>query len=248
MVRTAFLTIGLTAALTVALIFALLPTVQGFPLVRVAAATPMAVGSAPRSVTVSGLGQVAITPDLATVIFGVESNGTDLVAAQNDNAKRTQATLDKLKSLGIEAKDLQTTGYNVQPQYDKDQKLTGYKVVNTVRATVRDLPKLGTMIDGAVAAGANRVSGISFDVANKTEAMSRARQAAVADARQKAEQYAQLTNSTLGAALKISESVTTPEYRTTNAAPAGAAPAVTTPIETGQGSISITVQLIYELQ
>lgn len=248
MARKAFLTIGLAAALAVSLAFAFYPAVRGgTPAGVAAAATPAATGGEPRTVSVTGLGQVAITPDLATVTFGVESSGADLVTVQGDNATRTQATIDKLKSLGIDAKDLQTIGYNVQPQYDKDQQLTGYRVINAVRATVRDLTKLGPTIDAAVAAGANRVSGISFDVANKADAMKSARQAAVADARQKAEQYAQLTNNTLGNVLTISESGATPVYRTAGAAPAAAA-ATTTPIEAGEGTIAITVQISYELQ
>lgn len=244
--RKTLLTAGLAAALLAAFTFALRPTV-GAVTSAYAAATPVAAGDR-RTISVSGQGQVAVTPDLATVTFGVESSGTDLVATQGDNATRTQSTIDKLKGLGIDPKDLQTTGYNVQPQYDKDQKLTGYKITNTVRATVRDLSKLGATIDAAVGAGANRVSGITFDVANKADALKGARGAAVADARQKAELYAQLTNTTLGGVLTLSETVATPEYRTAAPAAAPASGGSTTPIETGQGSITITVNVIYEIQ
>lgn len=154
--------------------------------------------------------------------------------------------IDRLKSLNIAANDLQTTGYNIQPQYDKDQKVTGYRIVNSVRAVVRDIKNVGPTIDSAVNAGANRVSGISFDAANKDDATRRAREAAVADARKKAEQYAQLTSMTLGGVMQISESVSgAPEYRT--AAPAAAAGG-STPIEPGQGSLTISVQISYELK
>jgi len=244
--RKTLLTAGLAAALIAAFTFALRPPV-GAITSAYAAATPAAATGDRRTISVSGQGQVAVTPDMATVTFGVESSGTDLVATQGDNATRTQAAIDKLKGRGINPKDLQTTGYNVQPQYDKDQKLTGYRVTNTVRATVRDLSKLGATIDAAVGAGANRVSGISFDVANKAEALKGARGAAVADARQKAELYAQLTNTTLGGVLTLSETVATPEYRAAQPA-AAAAPAATTPIEAGQGSITITVSVVYEIQ
>jgi len=237
---------GLAAAIIAACTFAFRPPVGAVTPVM-AAATPTTTSGERRTISVSGQGQVAVTPDMATVTFGVESSGTDLVATQGDNATRTQATIDKLKGLGIDAKDLQPTGYNVQPQYDRDQKLTGYKVTNTIRVTVRDLSKLGPTIDAAVAAGANRVSEIGFDVANKAEALKGARQAAVADARQKADLYAQLTGTTLSGVLTLSESVATPEYRTTQAVPAAASGAAT-PIETGQGSITITVSVVYEIQ
>lgn len=245
--RTTFLTAGLAAAIIAAFTFAFRPQVGAVTSVA-AAATPAAATGDRRTISVSGQGQVSVTPDLATVTFGVESGGTDLVAAQGDNATRTQATIDKLKGLGIDAKDLQTSGYNVQPQYDKDQRLTGYRITNSVRATVRDLSKLGSTIDAAVAAGANRVSGIVFDVANKADALKGARGAAVADARQKAELYAQLTNTTLGGVLTLSESVATPEYRTAVPAAVPATGGSATPIEAGQGAITITISVVYAIQ
>jgi uncharacterized protein YggE len=237
---------ALAGAIVLALAFVLRPLGPGAAVGGVAAATPVAGDPSARVVNVSGNGQVTITPDIATLTFGVESSGTDLAAAQADNATRTQAVIDRLKGLGIAANDLQTTGYSIQPQYDRDQKLTGYRIVNAVRATVRDLKAVGPTIDGAVNAGANRVSGISFDATNKADATRRAREAAVADARQKAEQYAQLTGSTLGGVMQISETTAgTPEYRTA-AAPAAASQA--TPIEPGEGSLTITVQISYELR
>jgi len=246
MSRKTLATIALAGVLALTLAFALRPLAQGAgPSGVVAAATPVTGAGGVRTVSVAGEGQVTITPDLATLTFGVESSGTDLAAAQGDNATRTQAVLDRLKSLNIAANDLQTTGYNIQPQYDRDQKLTGYRIVNAVRVVVRDLKNVGPTIDGAVNAGANRVSGISFDAANKDDATRRAREAAVADARRKAEQYAQLTGMTLGGVMQISETVGAAEYRT--AAPASAA-AGATPIEPGQGSITINVQISYELK
>ncbi len=216
------------------------------PVAASAAATPVADLSV-RSVNVNGVGKATLTPDMATVIFGVESSGADLIAAQTDNATRTQAVIDKLKGLGIAANDLQTTGYNIQPQYDRDQKLTGYRVVNSVRAIVRDIKTLGTTIDEAVKAGANRISGISFDASKKDEATRQAREAAVANAKQKAEQYAQLTGVTLGPVLQIVEtSAAIPADTQRTAAPAAASSA--TPIEPGEGSLTITVQIIYELR
>lgn len=237
--------IALAGVLALALAFALRPFATATTVGGVLAATPVAGDPAARTVNVNGTGKATITPDLATLTFGVESTGADLAAVQADNAIRTQAVIERLKALGIAANDLQTTGYNIQPQYDKDQKLTGYRVVNAVRAIVRDLKQVGPTIDGAVGAGANRVSGISFDATNKSEATRRAREAAVADARAKAEQYAQLTGATLGGVKEVSETTGTPEYRAA-AAPAAASQA--TPIEPGEGSLTITVQISYELR
>ena len=248
MSRQSFFAVGLAVALAITLAFALRPLADTGRAGAVAAATPGTDGSGTRSVSVSGQGQVKVTPDIATITFSVESRGTDLTSVQGDNATRTQAVIDKLKSLGIADADLQTTGYNVSPQYDRDQKLTGYVVTNGVRAVVRKIGSLGATIDAAVGAGANRVYGVSFDVANKADAMTHAREAAVADARGKAEQYAKLTGVTLGGPLQISETATAMPYQAVPAAAPAAGAAPTTPIETGQGTISLTVQIIYEIK
>ena len=216
----------------------------------VAAATPTAGASVDnRSISVVGQGEVKIKPDLAYVIFSVETTNPDLAAAQSENTIRMTAVLDRLKSLGIAETDLQTVGYNVYPQYDKEQgQPAGYTVNNGVRATVRDITKLGGTIDAAVTAGANRVAGISFDLANKAQAMQQAREAAVNDARQKAEQYARLVNGTLGVPLTISESVAMPAFDTSTRMSAPAMAGGDTPIQTGEGSIGLTVQVSYELK
>ncbi|HEX5503990.1 MAG TPA: SIMPL domain-containing protein [Thermomicrobiales bacterium] len=216
--------------------------------VAAAPATPVPAGDALRTINVTGAGSVSVTPDLAYVTFGVETTGTDLAQAQSANATAMTAVLDKLKSLGIAAADLRTTGYSVAPQYDRDQHLTGYRVANGVVATVRDLKALGSDIDQAVAAGATRVQGIAFDVSNKADAIGKAREAAVNDARAKAEQYAKLTNVQLGAPVTITEGSAPPPQpiRQPAAAPAGAAP--TTPIEPGENTITVTVQITYEIR
>lgn len=211
-------------------------------------ATPVPASDALHTINVSGEGSVSVTPDLAYVTFGVETTDVNLAKAQSANATAMSAVLDKLKSLGIAATDLRTTGYSIAPQYDRDQHLTGYRVANAVVATVRDLKALGNDIDQAVAAGATRVQGISFDVSNKADAIAKAREAAVNDARGKAEQYAKLTNVQLGPPVTITEgSAPSPQpVRQPAAAPAGAAP--TTPIEPGESTITVTVQITYEIR
>jgi uncharacterized protein YggE len=201
-----------------------------------------------RTVSVTGVGQVSVTPDMAYVTFGVETDNVNLAQAQGDNATQMTAVIAKLKSLGIADKDIQTTGYNVSPRYDKDQKVTGYHVANGVRATIRDLKSLGSTIDAAVASGANRVNGISFDLSNKDAATQQAREQAVAAARAKAEQYAKLVNMQLGSPVTISEtSAPTPVYDTRTAVPASAG-GTTTPIQTGEGTVSVSVQIAYEIK
>jgi uncharacterized protein YggE len=201
-----------------------------------------------RSIAVTGQGTVMFKPDLAYATFGVVTTGTSLAAVQGENATRMAAVLEILKGLGIAEKDLQTVGYNVYPQYDRDGAPTGYQVANTVRATVREIATLGATIDAAVAGGANRIAGIAFDLANEAQAVQQAREAAVNDARAKAEQYARLTGVTLGGPLSIAESggATVRDVAGTGAVPAAAG--ASTPIEVGQSSISISVQISYEIR
>lgn len=249
MSRRWFPVIALALAVAVGARFALRPGGSGAPgqVAAAPAATPGA--AADRTITVTGVGKVSVTPDLAYVTFSVETENAALQQAQGDNAARMQAVIDRLKASGIAAQDIQTTGYNVMPTYDRDQQVTGYRVANGVRATVRDLANLGPTIDAAVAAGANRVQGIAFDVSNKDDATKRAREAAVADAHAKAAQYAQFAGAQLGGVVTIVEGGGVIPAMPQAVPAAGAAPSTaTTPIEPGEGTITVTAQISYEIR
>ena len=214
-----------------------------------AAATPTRDGggdAAARTIGVSGEGEVAVQPDLARVTVGVETSGADLARAQAENASQTQTVLDRLKALGIAERDLQTVGYHIAPQYERDgNTLSGYRVANVVRATVRDLGRLGEIIDAAVAAGANRVHGIAFDISDREDALRRAREAAVQDARTEAEQLARAAGVQLGEVVSIAESGDIARLGM-EARAAAAAPG--TPIEPGQSTVRVVVQVRYEIR
>lgn len=225
--------------------------------VALAPASPAMAAAAPgdpvaRTLSVTGEGRVAVKPDIAYVILGVETVNADLTQAQRENNTRMTAILDQLKARGIADTDLQTVGYNVYPQTDKDGKVTGYRVSNGVRATLRDINALGETIGQAIDAGATRVQGINFDLANKDDAIRRAREAAVNDARGKAEQLAKLTNVQLGAPVTVIEGAAPPPnpVRAPTAAASGAqrgggdAP----PVEAGEGFIAMFVQVTYEIR
>ena len=216
------------------------------------AATPAAggAGSAPRTVSVDGEGRVAVKPDLAYAVFGVDTANASLAQAQAENNQRMSAVLDKLKARGLQDRDLQTVGFSVSPQYDRDGRPNGYRVSNGVRATVRDLSSLGPIIEETVAAGATTVRGISFDVANKEDAIRQAREAAVKDARDKAEQYARFTGVQLGGPVKIDEQTapSRPAVAQPAAAPAAGRAADAPPIEAGEGYVVVTVAVTYEIR
>ena len=161
-----------------------------------------------RTITVTGTGKVTLTPDIAYISIGVHTQNAsakDAVAANNSQA---QAVIAAIKGFGVAEKDIQTTNFSIYPQqqYDTNGKQTGiiYVVDNTVYVTVRDLSKLGNLLDSSVSSGANNINSIQFDVADKTGALSQARLAAVADAHKQADELTKATNVGLGQVQTIS--------------------------------------------
>ena len=204
-----------------------------------------------RTITVTGTGLVTLTPDIAYISIGVHSQDASASVATTDNNTKSQAVIDAIKGFGVEAKDIQTTNFSIYPQqqYDPNGKLTGiiYMVDNTVYVTVRDLTKLGDMLDGTVRAGANNINNISFDVADKTAALSQARLAAVAEARKQADELTGATGVTLGEVQTISYNDYTPPVAIQYAR-ADSMSASSVPVQAGSMQISTTVTIVYLLK
>jgi uncharacterized protein YggE len=206
-----------------------------------------------RTLSVSGSGKAYLTPDIVYVTIGVHTENADAKQAVSDNNASAQKVISALKQLGIASKDIQTTNFSIYPQqqYDDQGKPTGkitYVVDNSVLVTVRDLTTIGDVLNQAVQSGANSISGIQFDVSDKTAAESTARQAAVKNASAKAQELAGAAGVTLGAVQTISESVSgspLPEFRMAAAAPAAQA---SVPVEAGQMMVTIDVNIVYQIQ
>jgi uncharacterized protein YggE len=204
-----------------------------------------------RTITVSGTGMVTLTPDIAYVSIGVQTQNASAKDAVDENNTQAQAVINKIKTFGVADKDIQTTNFSIYPQqqYDNNSNLTGilYVVNNTVYVTVRDLTKLGDLLDATVSSGANTINSISFDVADKTDALSQARQAAVAEAKKQADELTSATDVKLGAVQSITYADTTPPapIQYTRAETAAAA---SVPIQAGSMQISTTVTIVYALQ
>jgi uncharacterized protein YggE len=202
-----------------------------------------------RSVSVSASGTVAAEPDIARISTGVATDGdTAKDAIARNNAAMTRV-IDGLKSAGINPRDIQTTTLNVEPRYTQARDgrpatIAGYRVVNQVRITVRELRRLGEILDQAIALGANQVGGIGFDVANAETLKDEARKQAMANARRRAELYAAAAGAQLGQVILISESVT--EARPT-AGPVRAM-AASFPIEAGTRTLAVEVHVTYALR
>lgn len=217
------------------------------------AQTPQDEDSSPlRTLAVTGNGRAYLTPDIAHISIGVHTEDKDAAAAVASNNTQSKQVADALKSFNINPKDIQTTNFNIYPrqEYDNEGKPqeTTFVVDNTVYVTLRDIDQVGAVLDAAVKAGANSISGIQFDVEDKTLALSEARKAAVADAQLQAEELAQAAGVELGAVQSIntfsSYPVPLPEPRTAVMLESAA----DVPISPGQMILTLEVNMVYQIQ
>ena len=162
------------------------------------------------------------------------------------NAKQMTAVLETIKASGIAERDIQTSRLSLQPQYDPNKsgtaRLTGFQANNQVTVRIRDIDNLPTVLDRAIAAGANEMSGIEFVVSEQSKLLDQARDEAIADARRKAELYAKAAGAKLGQVVSISEEGTAPQPRPMQAVRAGAVP-----IAPGEQTLRAIVSVSYEL-
>ena len=198
--------------------------------------------AAERLVTVTGEATVAVPPDSAVIRIGVSS----LEKTGEANAKQMTAVLTTVKASGIAERDIQTSRLSLQPQYDPNKggtaRLTGFQANNQVTIRIRDIDNLPTVLDRAIAAGANEMSGIEFVVSDQSKLLDQARDEAIADARRKAELYARAARAKLGQVVSISEEGTAPQPRPMQAVRAGAVP-----IAPGEQTLRAIVSVSYEL-
>jgi uncharacterized protein YggE len=169
----------------------------------------------PPALVVSGEGESAAAPDIAEIVAGVVTQAPTAEAALAANSKAMRAVLDALAKAKVARADVQTQGLSVQPVRrpwpqqgeppPAGPEIVGYEVANSVRAVVRDLDALGAVLDALVRAGANRLDGVSFALADATAPADEARRRAVADARRRASLYANAAGVALGRVLRIEE-------------------------------------------
>jgi len=239
-------TIGIVAGL---LLLAILAGVVGLLYARPATAQANVGVPGMRQVSVAGHGEVKGRPDTATVQIGVESEAATAKEALAQNTAQAQAIQQKLKELGVAEKDLQTSNFNVNPTYGNDgRQVTGYRVSNSVTVTIRNLDQAGALLDQVVQAGANSIYGISFSVADPQKLFEQARQQAMADAKARATQLASAGGSAIGDVLVINENVNAPPVPFPMAARAEAAQDTAVPVQPGEQSFSVDVQVTYGLR
>lgn len=215
----------------------------------------------PGTISIEGHGEVVAAPDAAFITSGVTSQGATARAALDANTLAMNELITTLKAAGIEAKDIQTSGFSVNPNYvytdARDEngytlppKINGYQVYNTVTVRVRDLPALGTVLDKAVTVGANTINGVSFSVADPSQLYDEARKSAFADARAKAELYAAAAGVELASVRAINESqgyARPPQPYMMEAKAMDGAASSSVPVEAGELTFAINVLVTWEL-
>jgi uncharacterized protein YggE len=214
------------------------------------------VNSQQTGIWVNGEGKVTVTPDIATLSLGIEAQATTVAEAQYQAAIAMEAVMAALAENGVADKDIQTQYFSIYQvtkwdDFKDEQVVIGYRVTNMVTAKIRDIEQAGPIIDAVAAAGGDytRINNISFSVDDPTPYYEQARQKAVADARAKAEQLADLAGVNLGQPTYISEGTIYPPvvYRDVGMEAMAPVPAPTTPISPGEIELTLNVQVAYAI-
>ena len=202
----------------------------------------------PGTISVSGTGTVTTEPDTATTTFGVVTQGATAKEAMTRNSQEMAKVIDALKRAGVAAKDLQTQYVSLDPRYDNQgREVQGYNASNSVAATVRDLTQVGSVIDAAIAAGANGVSGPSLSREDRDKLYNDALEKAVADAKAKADVLARAAGVAVGPVQSVSEN----QQGGGGPMPMGYAMRAVgdaTPIEAGTTQITASVRVVFTLR
>ena len=210
----------------------------------------------PAGIQVTGQGEVKVKPDIALINLGVEAQAKTAAEARSQAAQGMSQVLEALRSSGVAQKDIRTYQFSIQPvrEYDREAKREislGFRVTNLVTAKVREMDKVGGILDAVVEAGGDfiRVQGISFRVENPKPFYAQARKEAMAEAMAKAQELAQLAGVKLGKPTYISESTGYYYPRPVAYFKAEGAPIPTpTPISPGEQIISLTVQVTFAIE
>ena len=238
-------------------------------LVTLALASPFAAGHGraqvvaadtdARRLTVVGEGLVHGRPDMALINLGVVSEAVAASEALAANNAAMTRILDALKAEGIEARDLQTSNFSVEPRYSQpppgydgsqpfEPKIVGYSVRNQLTIRIRDLGKVGALLDEVIGLGANTISGPTFTVAEPTPLEDQARRAAMEDARRKATLYAEAAGLVLGPIARIEETIVQwPQPMPLGAMAREMAADASVPVEGGELTFQAQVSVSWEL-
>jgi uncharacterized protein YggE len=206
-------------------------------------------GQNSRQVTVVGSGHVEGTPDTLTANSAISFAASDVTTAMNQTNQRQQAVIDALTGAGVDKKDISTTGVSLQPQYGTDgTAIVGYQASNTIDVKIRDLSSASRVLALIVSTGgdATRINSVSYSINDDSQLVKDARTRAFNDAKDRADQYAQLSGLKLGKVITISEVA---DGGPIVPQPMGAPRAMATevPLSPGQQTVSFSVTVAWEL-
>ena len=216
-------------------------------------ARPAGGGTAPataRQVTVIGTGEVEGTPDTLTANASISNVASDVTTAMNQTNERQQAVIEALVSAGVDRSDLATSNVTLQPQYGSDgNTITGYQAGNTITVTIREIDSASRVLAIIVSTGGNatRLNSVSFSIDDDSQLLKDARQRAFADARDRAEQYAELSGLSLGQVITISEARGSTPPPVPVPMPRGPVASAAPPLEPGRQTVSFDVTVVWEL-
>ncbi len=189
------------------------------------------------------------TPDTLNANVSIEFTAPDVTAAMNQTSDRQEAVINALVNSGIDRRDISTTNVSLQPQYGggDNPAITGYRASNSIAVKIRKLDAASQALALIVSTGgdATRINSVSYAIDDDSQLVKDARTRAFDDAKDRAEQYAQLSGLTLGKIISISESAGTTPVPPPTPMPRAAMEAV--PLEPGQQSVGFSVTVIWEL-
>ncbi len=204
-------------------------------------------GTNSRQVTVVGSGQVQGTPDTLTANVLIEFTAPDVTAAMNQTSERQQAVINALVTAGVDRKDIRTTQVRLQPQYGPESSaIVGYRASNSIDVKIRNLDSASNTLALIVSTGGNatRINSVNYSIDDDSHLVKDARARAFQDAKDRAQQYAQLSGLKLGKVISISESAGATPPTPIPLTRAAAAPV---PLEPGQQTVSFSVTVVWEL-
>jgi hypothetical protein len=208
----------------------------------------------PRLISVRGTGRVSVKPDTALVRLGAEMRAPTVAEATADVARRASAVIDRVKALGVSERDIATVAYSIDPiaaprRTDEDAtRIVAYRVTNVVQVKIRDLGAVGRVLDGALAAGANTISGLQFTVDDPSRPEAEARALAVKAAASTAQQLAAAAGVPLGELMSLTEDMPARPVVPRMAMQALSAERMSAgPVESGQLEIVVSVEAHYRI-
>lgn len=217
-----------------------------------------------RTITVSGTGEIYAVPDLALLTFSVKTEAGTVAHAMAENTEEMNAVVALMKALGIGERDLKTVSFNIHPRYEWRKEpevdarflqpegrrtLVAYEVRQSLQVKVREIEKIGDIIQGATGAGANQVGSLHFTIDNEDELRKQARKEAIQEAKEKAKELAVQLNVELLRVIDFSEHRGAPRLSRHILAPMVAeAEEVGVPrIEVGENKIEVVVAITFEI-